>query len=161
MPTQSATKINYTEAEEGFEPLQDKTQKLPPLLILEVGSSARFILNDVNEVVDDGEQRTYYRGVLKLDTVGLTKEKGETEYHKQQFKAGDQISLPGSGGLDFNMAKIAKLKARTPSVKEAPWGVLFGDLFVVSRQPDEIMSKGKHKGKPVKVYTVQHAAKKA
>jgi hypothetical protein len=157
------TTKNAAPALDQFESPVEATTQLPPLAILEIGDIADLVLNEVSITLDDEQKpRTYYRGVLLAELTCKTKGKDETEYRKVTFGAGEEISLPGSGGLDYTMKRIALKKAGSPlNSKDVSWNIVQGDRFIVERKADDKMGKGRHKGKMVKAFTVQHAAAKA
>ena len=156
--TQAAT---LKKNEEGFAPLKNETASLPPMLLLEVDGTMRGVLQEVSEVVDEEEEvRIYYRFCLTAKAAGTTRKvglDGKKAYVAVEFPDTAVISLPGTGGLDYTMARIARKSAGGDlKAEHTPWAALTGDLFVITRTEDGEMSKGKHKGKPVKNFTVQH-----
>lgn len=146
-----------------FETPVKQTLDLPPLAILRVGDIATFVMGEVAQVKDDdNEVRLYYRAQLLKGLECETKEKGATDYNVREFKAGEIVTIPGSGSLDYQMARIANRRAGVEiNASPVKWSSFTGDLFIVTRTPDEKMSKGRHKGKAVKAYTVEHAPRKA
>lgn len=160
-----STKQAAVPAEEQFETPVDRSQTLPPLAILAVSDSIDFVLREVNEVEDEDnpkKPRIFYRAQLLKDLTCQTRKKGEDATEEKTFTAGEMVSLPGSGSLDYTMGRIAKTKAKVAlDSKTTPWESVYGDRFIVTRKDDEVLSKGKHEGKPVKAYKVEHAAKKS
>jgi len=153
------TKNETLKAPEGFGDSQDISQALPPLAILRVGDKLEGVMTEVNLVEDEekpGKYRNFYRFNLTAELVCEDKDGKEVT-----FKTGDSISLPGSGGLDYAIGKKALvIKGLPSSEKNIPWTALTGHWFAVIRKDDEEMTRGKHKGKPVKCYNLVHAAPK-
>lgn len=145
-----------------FETPVVQTLDLPPLAILRIGDKVDFVMQETALVKDEDETRLYFRALLLADVSCQTKGKGEEDYKDITFKAGEMVTVPGSGSLDYQLARIANKKAGIElNAKEPKWAVLNGDRFVIERLEDDKMSKGRHKGKPVKTYSVAHAAKKS
>jgi hypothetical protein len=155
---------NAVPAEQEFETPVDRSQTLPPLAILQVGNTIDFVLREVNEVEDEDntkKPRIFYRAQLLKELVCETRKKGAEETEEVTFAAGDMVSLPGSGSLDYTMARIAKVKAKVAlDSKSTPWEAVYNDRFIVTRKEDEVLEKGKHAGKPVKAFKVEHAQAK-
>lgn len=145
-----------------FEAPVETTLDLPPLAILRIGDKADFVLNEVSITKDDEDKdRIYYRGTLLAALTCETKAKGEVAYREVTFKAGEMISLPGSGSLDYNLARIAnKRNGVALNEKKVNFSGIEGDRFIIERLVDDKMAKGRHKGKMVKTYKVSHAAAK-
>jgi len=147
---------------EGFEQPVDSTRNLPPLVILDIGMSAEFILDEVVIVPDERkpkEPRFFYRGKLFTNCKCKTTNK-EKKVVDASFVKGDEVSIPGSGGLNYTMTGIARKVAKQAAKAEPNWNAMSGFWFRVSRTQDEVMSKGDFKGKPVKTFKVEHAAPK-
>jgi hypothetical protein len=151
--------VTEAQAPEGFGPTEEASQALPPLAILRVGDSIEGVLKETNLVEDDekpGKFRNFYRIQLSKDCTAMDKEDAERE-----FENGGLVSCPGSGGLDYSIGKLALKTAGKPSTEtKVPWEVLNGHWFRIGRKADEKMTRGKHKDKPVKAYTIVHAAPK-
>jgi len=145
-----------------FETPVEQTLELPPLAIHRVGDKADFVLQETAIVKDDdGEDRIYYRALLLADFKCQTKEKGSDDYEDITFKAGKVVTIPASGGLIYQMGRLANKKAGVELNNENPkWAVLVGDRFIIERLADEKMAKGKHKGKAVKTFKLSHAPRK-
>lgn len=152
---------NAVPASSDFGTLTEQTTQLPPLAILRIGDKADFRLDEVSVSLDeDNKPRTYYRGTLLDELICQTKGKEDKDYREETFSAGESVSIPGSGGLDYSMRRIALKQAGSPlNSKEVSWTVVQGDRFVIEREADDKMAKGKHKGKAVKVFKVSHAPK--
>jgi hypothetical protein len=150
-----------------FETPVEQTMDLPPLAILRIGDKAKFVLGEVAVVKDGTETRLYYRGTLLEALECQTKEKGAEDYMDITYDSGFEVTIPGSGSLDYNLARIANKKAgeavnvKADETTGKTWASIKGDLFIIERLGDDKLSKGKHKGKAVKTYKVEYAAKKS
>lgn len=146
-------------AEADFEDLVDRTRRLSPMLVLGVGDIADGVLQRVNVTKKQTkaglEIRFYYELRLLKNAKGTDKD-------KKPFapNAGDVITVPGTGGLDYTMEGIAEDVTGQKRGTEVDWSKLYGHRFAFERTPDEKMSKGDHAGKDVKCYTVKHSAPK-
>jgi len=156
MTTQTAAKTEAKAAAQ-FGEIQDESQSLPPMLALEAGDIVKGILKAVAIVADEdreGKFRFFYRMELLENAEGVNTDKERTEY-----EAGAIVSVPGSGGLDYQMSVLARKVAGQDDESAKPkWSALYGHLIVLERKADEKMTKGKYKGKPVKCFSVGHAA---
>jgi len=143
-----------------FEEPVEQTLDLPPLAILRIEDLADFVLNEVAVVKDGTDVRLYYRGSLLSNLECQTKEKGSEKYDEVTFEKGSEITIPGAGSLDYQMARIANKKSGAEMGADPKWAVLYGDRFIITRLADDKMKEGKHKGKPVKTFTISHATPK-
>ena len=145
-----------------FEAPVETTLDLPPLAVLRVGDKADFVLEEVSITKDDeDEDRYYFRGRLLSTLSCETKAKGEEAYSEVTFTVGDSISLPGSGSLNYQLARITnKRNGVALNEKKVGWTGIEGDRFIVERLKDDKMAKGRHKGKMVKAFKVLHAIPK-
>jgi len=154
MTTQTAVKPSQQ-----FDDLEDESQTLPPMCALEVGDISRGILKAVAIVPDEereGKFRNFYRIELLDKAMGINTDKERTEY-----EAGAIVSVPGSGGLDYQMGALARKVAGQEADADKPkWSALYGHLIRFERKADEKMTKGRYKGKLVKCFAVGHAAPK-
>jgi len=152
--------VTKTETTETFEPLQTKTRALSPLLILDVGSAADGVLRRVN-VVEDEENSTKRRTFYEMRLLAVAKGE-DKDGNKYSPDAGELVTIPGTGGLDYNMKAIVREVAKLlEHAKVEDWSPVYGHRFIFTRKGDEKMSRGKHAGKPVKCWDVGHAAPKA
>ena len=138
---------------------------LPPLVILQVGEemTAKLVQIDENNqgTAQKPDVRTYYRFAL-LDELSSKDKDGKPI----DFGAGEIVSLPGSGALNYTMRGTALLiqgNARGSEgfkpnevTLEAMQEHLTGHEFKISRKPDEKMPDGKYKNKPVKKFDVEY-----
>lgn len=148
-----------------FEEPVESTNNLPPLAILGVGDIADFAMREVAIVVDEEnpkDRRVYYRGILLKALECTTKLKGAEEYTDVSFEAGTEVTIPGSGSLDYTLGRIANKEAGASlNNKDIKWSAIEGHRFIVERLEDDKLKEGKHKGKPVKTYKVMHSRPKA
>jgi hypothetical protein len=153
----------------GYGEEQEVSRNLPPLLILDVNQSASIVLADVSVVaqrdskgrVKEGEFRYFYNGKLAFKATGETQNRDTKEYEEVTFEAGTLVSIPGSGGLDYSMACLARKDAGQKKEEEPKFSVLNNHLFTIERLADEKMKSGAHEGKPVKSYKLTRRAPKA
>jgi len=143
-----------------FETPVEQTLDLPPLAILRINDKVDFVLKETAVIGTGEDQRIYYRGVLLADLDCETKEKGAEKYELISFKKGDEVTVPGAGSLDYQMARIANKKSGSELDATPKWAVLSGDRFIVERLEDDKMKDGKHKGKKVKTFAISYAPRK-
>lgn len=112
---------------------------LPPLLIPVVDKPIEGVLEKIDR--DEEDDRTFYRMRLTAKAEGWNTDKEDVSH-----EAGELVSVPGSGGLDW----------RIKSIKEEIGESLEGHPIRIKRLEDDKMKKGKFKGKPVKVFDVKY-----
>lgn len=147
--------------------------ELPPLCIpIEDGSVP--VLGIVR-AVECTEDRRFYRMELLAPAKGTKDKTGE----EHEYAAGDVVSLPGSGSLDYQLTVAsAKLTGEIPGNATAKeigdfmekrdedqddelLQALVGVVLKVLRGTDEVMKTGKWKGKSVKKFSVEFAKPKS
>ena len=149
----SASGIKWTKA----------TGALPPLVILDVSQHVVGKIESVDvtkEITGKGknkreESRVFYRLSLVKDCSALNVDKKKT-----LFKAGEIVTLPGTGQIDNALGRVAfKLNGEDPEMiaeKEPPVASLHGIFLFVKRLEDDKMKKGKYAGKKVKKYEIEY-----
>lgn len=148
------------------------TGNLPPLVLLKPGESIEGWMRSVDIVkmtttekvrgkkVSKEKERIFYRFDLGEDAqVHAGKKGADGKYPVVTFRAGDIVSLPGAGGLDTTMAKIAlKIMGAPEDETEPDFSVLQDKYFKVSREEDDTMKSGEFIGNMVKVFSVEYGS---
>ena len=116
---------------------------LPPLCLLQ--ESGEAMVGILNQVDGGTDERTFYRFKL-LESV-----KADTnDAEDVTFEAGDVVTLPSTGHLDYLLKDTVKHYTDSLEVSE-----LVGYWFRIKRIEDGKLAKGKFKGKTVKNFRVE------
>ncbi len=161
-PKPSANNANN----EGWEKV---SSGLPPFCILQPGGKATGLF-DRREVREEERKvkgklvkdiRIFYRLSLTQESQGMNG--GKKSGILVTYPVGTVVTVPGAGALDKSMDLVAwKLAGKNPELlkDEMPtpedYELLKGREFRITRLDDSEMKSGSYKGKPVKVYDVEH-----
>lgn len=105
-----------------------------PLAYLEVGQKVETTLKEVRKSKNKDEYgyiKNFYDVVLLQDLTIKDKDKKDIV-----CKAGDVVTIPGTKGIDNNMAAFARAVGKLPEDKDFLWSLLYGHKFVFERELD-------------------------
>lgn len=161
--------------DEGWE--KAPSSSLPPFCIPDVGDTVRGIF--LGRVVQHQTERKKVKGKwveeekdrvnynVKLTAASSGRNGGLTNGARVEYQPGEVVTVPGAGALDRSIDLVALALAGKdkedadgkPSIPtDADYALLTGREFRITRMPDAKMKGGLYKGKPVKVYDVEHRA---
>jgi len=163
-------KTQETETQENDGWVKGPSSSLPPFCILQIGNTATGVLISRDIQKDEKkvkgklvtQERVLYRLKLTDESQGLNG--GKDNGVQTTYRPGTVVTVPGAGALDRSMDLIAlqlagkDMDAEDPTsqLEPADYDHLKGREFRITRLEDSKMKGGAFKGKPVKVYDIEH-----